>query len=335
MTAPPVGAYLLDADAHKWIYGTDQQGAIARLCRVHPRVFSRADVTRHAEELRDVEFIFSGWGAPVMDDAFLELVPNLKVVFYGAGTVAGFVTNALVRRGVRVTSAASGNAVPVADYTVAAIYFSLKNVWTVVRGQAFPDVESLAGGYESTVGLVALGAVGRLVCQRLRSSDLSVVAFDPFVSASEAGDLGVRLLDLAELFACSDVVSLHVPLNASTRGLIGSQLLASMKAGATLINTSRGAVVDPDALVEVLEQRLDLQAILDVTDPEPLPMSHRLRALPNVVITPHIAGSLGRECHRLGDMMVEEFRRYLAGEALAWQVDLANLEQIASQASQS
>ena len=142
---------------------------------------------------------------------------------------------------------------------------------------------------------------------------------------SSAAALGLRLVTLEELFARCDVVSLHVPLLPSTRGLVTARLVASMKPNATLINTARGAILEP-AVVSVLSQRPDLQAVLDVTDPEPLPAGSLLRSLPNVTLTPHVAGSVGRECRRLGDMMVDELRRFVAGQPLQWPVDLAHLE---------
>jgi phosphoglycerate dehydrogenase-like enzyme len=130
--------------------------------------------------------------------------------------------------------------------------------------------------------------------------------------------LDVESTPLAELFRRSDVVSLHAPLLDETVGLIAGEHLAAMKPGATFINTARGGIVSQDELVEVARRRPDLQFVLDVTEPEPLPPDSPLYALENVVLTPHIAGSVGTECRRMGRYMVEELRRYLAGEPLQW-----------------
>lgn len=325
----PAAAYVLGREGFDRIYGPDQRTAIAQTCANDPPFVPAEQATAGDPRLADVEIILSGWGAPVMDEAFCERLPQLRAVLYGAGSVRGFVTEALARRGVVVSSAVAGNAIPVAEYTVATVLFSLKLGWEFMRSprpRSVTEKDVVPGAYGSTVGVVALGTIGRLVCERLRDADLRLVAFDPYASTAAATALGVQLVGLDELFATSDVVTLHAPLHEGTRGMVGAHLLESMKPRATLINTARGAVVRHDDLIEVLTRRPDLQAVLDVTDPEPLSPDSPLRSLPNVVLTPHIAGSLGRECHRMGAMMAEELRRYADGEPLRWQVPLDRLD---------
>lgn len=325
----PVAAYLLDPVAFDQIYGTVERAQITELADVAHEPMSAAEFAASTRDFSAVEIVLSGWGAPVMDGLFLDRLPALRAVLYGAGTIRRFATPELARRGVQVTTAALGNSVPVADYTVAAVHLSLKRLWPVLRGAADNlDVAAVLGGYKSTLGLVALGAVGRLVCDRFRGSDLELLAYDPFVTGAEARMLGVRLVGLDELFARSDVVSIHAPLLESTRGLVTGQLVSSMPRYATLINTARGAVLDQAAVEVALRDRPDIQAVLDVTDPEPLPADSALRSMPNVVLTPHVAGSIGRECNRLGQMMVDELRRYVAGEPFSWPARLDALEQI-------
>jgi phosphoglycerate dehydrogenase-like enzyme len=123
-----------------------------------------------------------------------------------------------------------------------------------------------------------------------------------------------------ELFESSEVVSLHAPLLSETEGMILGSHLASMKRNATLINTSRGAIVREAEMVETLEERPDLWAVFDATHPEPPEPDSRLYGLPNVVLTPHIAGSLGSECRRMGRLVVDELRRYVAGEPLEHEI---------------
>jgi phosphoglycerate dehydrogenase-like enzyme len=178
----------------------------------------------------------------------------------------------------------------------------------------------MPGGYGSTVGLLSLGSVGRLVRERLRPFDLTVLASDPALGPGEAGGLDVRPVGLKELFAESDVVSVHTPLLDSTIGLVTGELITSMPHGGTFINTARGAIVRERELVEALEARPDLQAVLDVTEHEPLAADSKLRHLPNVVLTPHIAGAMGRERRRLGRLLIGELKRYLAGESLEWEI---------------
>jgi phosphoglycerate dehydrogenase-like enzyme len=200
---------------------------------------------------------------------------------------------------------------------MAAILFSFKRGWhfafSAQREKALPRQGQVPGAYGSTVGLVSHGMVGRLVHEHLRPFDLRVVAYDPFVTPEEALVLRVDLMSLEDLFASSDVVSLHVPLLPETEGMILGSHLASMKRNATLINTFRGAVVREAEMVEVLGERPDLWAVLDVTHPEPPEPDSRLYDLPNVVLTPHIAGSQGSECRRMGRLVVDELRRYVAG----------------------
>lgn len=259
-----------------------------------------------------------------MDAAFLGAAPNLQAVFYAAGSVRYFVTDALWDRGIRVTSAARANAIPVAEYTLAAILFSLKSAWMLARRmkaqQRAPARPRVAGAFGSVVGIVGLGLIGRLVRERLRPFDLRVLASDPLTSGEQAATLGVELASLEELFRSADVVSLHAPLLPETIGMVRGRHLESMKAGATFINTARGALVAEDEMIDALSQRPDLQAILDVTDPEPPAAGSRLYTLPNVVLTPHIAGALDGECRRLGRMMVEELDRYLKGLPLVGEV---------------
>lgn len=319
-------AYVLSEEGYARIYGAEQRAAIARICGGEPPFIPSSSLETEETRLADVEVILSGWGPPVMDERFCAQAPRLRAVLYSAGAVSGFVTSSLRSRRVSVASAVAANAIPVSEYTLATILFSLKRGWEFLRSPSTPsdDLDQVPGCYRSTVGLLSLGMVGRLVAERLKNTDVHVVAYDPYASMKDAEELGVRLVDLPELFT-SDVVSIHAPLTEQTRHLVNRDLLASMVNRATLINTARGAVIDQTALVATLSERPDLQAVLDVTDPEPLPEDSPLLALPNVVLTPHIAGSLGPECHRMADMMVEELRRYASGEPLRHLVDLDRL----------
>lgn len=269
--------------------------------------------------LNQAEVVLSTWGMPRLDAGYLDRAPALRCVFYGAGSVRGFVTPESWQRGVRVVSAWELNAVPVADFALGVILLSLKRAFELsraMRENETVDPEAVAGTYGSRVGLVSLGAVGRLVRERLRPFEVRVAVFDPFLTEAEAVRLEVERMELDDLFAACDVVSLHTPLLPATRGMIGGSQLRRMRPRATLVNTARGAIVREPELIEVLRDRPDLQAVLDVTDPEPAAPASPLRTLPNVVLTPHVAGSVGPERRRLGAAMVEELERYLRGEPL-------------------
>jgi phosphoglycerate dehydrogenase-like enzyme len=270
---------------------------------------------------------------PVLSGEFLEAAPALKAVFYAAGSVKGFVTDAGWERGIVVSSAWAANGVPVAEYSLAAILLSLKRFWHFSRmtrsGAVRSDDLNLPGAYHTKVGLVSLGAVGRATARLLKPFDLTLLAYDPFLPAGAAEDLNVGLVPLEELFRECDVISLHAPWIPETERMITGRLIASMKEGATLINTSRGAVVAEDEMIEVLTRRPDLSAVLDVTYPEPPAPDSPLRSLPNVILTPHIAGSMQGECARMGSWMAVEFQRYVSGEPLRHAVTRDRLARMA------
>lgn len=332
-TAPPKAAFALSPRVIPEIFGDDTILRIRRHATLRPTPVPGASWKRHVRALRDVEVLFSGWGAPVMDEEFLECAPNLRAVFYAGGSVRYFTTPALWRRGVRVASAQAVNAIPVAEYTVAAVVLGLKHFWHYNRAireqRTFPAERRVAGAYGSKVGLVGYGTVARQVRARLRPYDVQVLAHDPHVSAAEAADDGVVLVSLEELFASADVVSLHAHLNPESYGLVTASLLRRLRPCSTLINTACGELIVESDLVAVFSGRPDLQAVLDVTSPEPPVKSSPLYDLPNVSITPHIAGSLGRECLRLGEAMAEEFERFVAGLPLRWEIDESRLPQLA------
>lgn len=317
--------YLLNPEAYNLIYGPDERQEIARLVEVVAPPQTAASITADPSPLAHAEAIFSGWGLPVMDEAFLAAAPNLRIVFYGAGSIRRMVTPAFWQRGIQITSAYAANAIPVGEYVLAAILFSLKQGWRYIRQvrelHTFPVKGDVPGAYGSTIGLVSLGMVGRRVTQLLKHFDLHVLAYDPFVSEDEAATLGVELCGLEELFRRADIVSLHTPWLPETEGMITGAHLASMKEGATFINTARGAVVREVEMIRVLQNRPDLTAVLDVTFPEPPAPESPLYTLPNVVLTPHVAGAMGAECRRMGQAMIAELQRYLAGEPLLWGID--------------
>lgn len=315
---------VLDDRSAGLIYGEELCKEIGRRTDLLAPHLTKDAVMLRPELLSEVEVIFSGWGAPHMDEAFLAKAPRLKAVFYGAGSIRQITTDAFWARGVTISSAYAMNAIPVAEYTLATILFSLKRGWyhaseTRRRG-ALPPRANVAGAFGSVVGLVSLGMVGRLVRERLRPFDLEVLAFDPFVTAEQATALDVEMVSLGEIFRRSDVVSLHTPWLKETEGMVHREHFIQMRSGATFINSARGAVVNESDLIEVLSQRADLTAVLDVTWPEPPVPGSPLFTLPNVVLTPHIAGSMDKECLRMGRCMLDEFDRWTRGEPLKWAI---------------
>jgi phosphoglycerate dehydrogenase-like enzyme len=271
------------------------------------------------DPLRDVELLVTGWGCPPLDAAALAAAPRLRAVVHTAGSVRAHVTEACWDRGIEVTSAAAANAVPVAEYTLAMILLSGKRVLERARGYRenrtrddWLAVPRDVGNYRRTVGILSASMIGRRVIELLQPHDLRILVHDPYVGDVE----GAERVGLAELFARSDVVSVHTPLLPETRGLVSRELLGSMRRDAVLINTARGAVLDQDALAEATGAGR-IRAILDVTEPEVLPPGHPLWDDPHVLITPHLAGSQGNEMGRLAALAVAEVTRWAAGDGFA------------------
>jgi phosphoglycerate dehydrogenase-like enzyme len=326
--------YILFPEALEVVYPGDLRVQIAELVDIgDPQ--TRESVAADPLMLADVEVLLSGWGAPVLDAAFLAAAPKLRAVFYGAGSIRTVVTPAFWERDIHISTAAEANSQPVAEYVVASILLSLKHFWSLSRlartaGDWYSPVRGqVPGAYRSRVGIVSVGKISRRLLQLLEPYELHRMASCPWLTALEAERLRVERVPLKEIFRRADVVSLHTPDLPETRGMITGEMLASMKPGATFINTARGAVVRQREMIEVLRGRPDLTAVLDVTDPEPPEPGSPLLTLPNVVLTPHIAGSLGPECSRMGQAMVDELRRFLAGRPLLHRVSREIAERMA------
>ncbi|MFP4167050.1 MAG: hydroxyacid dehydrogenase [Opitutales bacterium] len=327
-------AYVLNAESFELIYPPEIRRQLEGLADFIPEPVFTQHLEERMPDLAEVEVIFSGWGAPRMDQAFLDALPKLKAVFYGAGSIRGFVTPEFWDRGIRVTSAYAANAIPVSEYTLATILLSLKSFWHYSRlakegkGRGNP-ARSAYGAYRARVGLVSCGMIARKVIERLLTFDLNVRVADPFLTDEEATRLGVERVPLDELFSECEVVSLHAPNLPETRRMIQGSHFKRMKKDATFINTARGAIVAEDELIEAAEQRPDLSFVLDVTAPEPPVPDSKFYSLANIVLTPHIAGSIGNEVERLGDYMLAEFRLYLEGCPLRWEITRETAEKMA------
>jgi phosphoglycerate dehydrogenase-like enzyme len=325
--------YILVEAAFDEIYGPEEREIISSRVKTLGHLITPQDYLASSNIWPEVEMIFSGWGMVPMDEDFFRRFPKLKVVFYGAGTVKAFVTDAFWKHNVRLTNAAVANAVPVCEFALSQIFCALKHGWQqasyIRRHGKFPSRYPIPGAFRSTVGLLSLGMIGRLVAERLQKFDLNVIAYDPLVSPEEAAKLGVRLLSLEEVFATSDIVSCHTPELKETEKMIRGSHFDSMKSGATFINTARGTVVDEEEMICSLTKRPDIFAMLDVTHPEPPVEGSPLFTLDNVMLTPHIAGSLGPECRRMGKLMVEELDRFLCGKPLRYEITEARFQSMA------
>ncbi|MFF3500236.1 hydroxyacid dehydrogenase [Streptomyces sp. NPDC003247] len=284
-----------------------------------------------AADLASVEVLITSWGCPPLERDVLDRAPRLRAVIHIAGSVKHHITEACWERGIAVSSGAEANAVPVAEFTLAAILFAHKRVWQI--GNLYREHRTFlpwtdhfpaVGNYRRTVGIVGASLIGRRVLELLRPFDFDVLVTDPYLDEPEARSLGARLVDLDTLVAASDTVSLHAPSLPETHHMMDRGRLALLRDGATLINTARGALVDTDALTRELASGR-IHAVLDVADPEPLPASSALYELPGVLLTPHIAGSIGGELERLTEHALAELARFAAGQPFARPVHHAQL----------
>ncbi|MEV0380311.1 hydroxyacid dehydrogenase [Nonomuraea sp. NPDC050643] len=292
-------------------------------------VAERFDDPRLAQVLPGVEVLITGWGCPPLDETVLAAAPRLRATLHAGGSVKGLISPACWDRGLLVSSAADANAVPVAEYTVGAVLLAGKGVFTLRedyrRRRWFPlgEVHPSVGNHGRRVGVVGASRIGRRVIDLLAPHDLELCLYDPYTRVE-----GVEQVGLEDLLRSCDIVSLHAPATDETRHMLDRRRLALMPDGAVLINTARGSLVDTDALVAELRTGR-LSAVLDVTDPEPLPSGSALYDLPNAFLTPHIAGSQGNELARMGAAVLDELERLAAGSPLAHQVSHDDLDRVA------
>lgn len=292
------------------------------------RIRARADFSDEIYSSKDLDdpalaglfartrVIFSSWGMPALTEKQIEAhFPNLEAVYYAAGTVQYF-ARPFLKRGVRVFSAWAANGVPVVEFTVAQIvlagkgYFqSLRRYRERDRKAAFAYTMSLPCNYNIRVGILGAGVIGREVMARLKAYQYEVLAYDPYVSDEVLSSLGAKRASLEEIFSTCQIISNHVANLPATVGMIDGKLLHSMLPNAAFINTGRGAQVVESELIAALKACPDRTALLDVTCPEPPQEGSEFYTLPNVFLTPHIAGSQNNEWARMALYMVEEFER--------------------------
>lgn len=296
---------------------------------------SEEELENRKEELQTVDYIFSTWGMLALTkEQILTYFPNLKSVFYAAGTVQAF-ARPFLELGISVHSAWRANGIPVAEVTVSEILLANKGFFRRrVRSRSEwsnrdPELR-YPGNYGTKVGLLGAGMIGAKVIELLRPFRLEVMVFDPFLSDERAEALGVKKASLEEIFETCHIVSNHLANKPETVGIIRRDLLARMGEYSVFINTGRGAQVDMEALIDEMRAHPARTAILDVTDPEEPPKEDSpLYTLENVILTPHIAGSIGVEMNRLADFMYEEYTAVANGNPPKHAVSVEMLETMA------
>jgi D-3-phosphoglycerate dehydrogenase len=230
-----------------------------------------------------------------VDAALLDGAPDLKVVARAGVGVDNIDVVAASQRGVAVMNAPGGNTISAAELTMALLLAVARRVTVADRSirQGRWERSSLRGVElrGKTLGVIGAGRIGWEVAQRCRAFAMDIIVYDPYLPAERVDELHPHLVSLDGLIENADVITLHVPLNAETRGLIGEETLARMKKGAFVLNVSRGGVVDETALAKALRNGRIAGAGLDVYEHEPLSPDSPLLDAPNLVLTPHLGAS--------------------------------------------
>ena len=315
------------------VYGAIREKLRAELDFL-PDVKSREEIYTR-DDLRTADVIFSTWGMIALSkDEITKYFPNLRSVFYAAGTVQGF-ARPFIGLGINVSSAWRANGVSVSEVAASEIILANKGFFrrrVKSRAQWNGDDPGVfyPGNYKTRVGILGAGAIGKKVIELLSKTDLEILVFDPFLPDEEAERLRVTKCGLHEIFRTCNVISNHLANNDGTRGMIDKSCFDLMGDHAVFINTGRGAQVVPDDLISALKEKPGRAALLDVTDPcEPPEEKSPLYFMDNVFLTPHIAGSTGYEVRRMAEYMYEEYRRFVQGEKLLFSVSEKMLETMA------
>ena len=270
--------------------------------------------------------VLTTWGAPDFDEKLLAAAADLKIIGHAAGSIKYFIPPLAFERGIAVTHAAITTADTVAEWALTVMLLALRKVHIVDRamqsGEAWPNYRGLQPLelYRKKVGIIGASMVGRALIKLLKGFDPDIMVYDPYLSEERAAELGVRRVDLDELMSTSDVITNHAPTTPETDGMVTARHLASVRDDAVFVNTARAAAIDYDALLKEL-QTGRITAALDVFPlPEPLAEDSPFRKLPNVIVSPHAAGSTVESLFRIGETVAEEFARFFDGQPLKYGV---------------
>jgi phosphoglycerate dehydrogenase-like enzyme len=274
-------------------------------------------------------------GSPLVDGALLDSAPRVRLVgeLEGDRFANRIDAEAAAARGVRVVDTTHGSSLPVAEWALGLMLIGLRN--------AAEHYRRLIGGEEyrrSTddpgyrlgeltgrrVGLIGLGHIGRRLVELLQPFRCQIVAYDPYVAKEVAQALHVELGSLQTVLGGSDVVVCLAPLTPRTQRMLGAAELDLLQPDSVFVNVSRGAIVDPEALI-ARARRGDIRVCLDVFDPEPIPAASPIRELPNVFLSPHIAGVTAACRPRFFSFMVDELERFFGGRETLFDITAATL----------
>ncbi len=259
-------------------------------------------------------------------EAVLRAGKNLKVVGRAGVGVDNIDISAATSLGIVVANAPTGNIVAAAEHTIGLMFALARNIpqaYVSLRNGEWKRSRFVGKELRRKVlGTVGLGRVATEVARRAQGLEMTVVAYDPYISSEQAERLGVQLLPLDDLLSMADFVTVHVPLTKSTRGLIGREAFRKMKPSAFVLNVARGGVVDEEALVEALDEGLIAGAAIDVFTQEPPPPDSPLLRHPKIVVTPHLGGSTVEAQEQVARDVAEQVLTVLQGGLVKYAVNM-------------
>lgn len=288
------------------------------------------------ENLPGADIALTSWDTARFDADVIAAAPNLKLVAHAAGSVRPIVSEPLWQKGIRVTSAAAAISHGVAEFCLGLVLMASKRVFWLAQGTRrgeWMESSSSFGGmfelYRQNVGIIGAGHIGRHLIRLFRNFDCKIFAFDPYLSAEQATALGCEKLDtLDELFTRCRVVSLNAPTNEGTRHMLRGYHFAALPKGAVFVNTAGSIQIHEAEFLDELRKGRFV-ACVDRCEVEPCALDHPYRTLPNVILTPHIAGAAADNLLRVGTCAVEEVAAFLGGKNLAHEVTEASLATMA------
>ncbi|WP_296256192.1 MULTISPECIES: D-2-hydroxyacid dehydrogenase family protein [unclassified Pseudomonas] len=276
-----------------------------------------ADTATVATRLQGFDVICVMRERTIFDDALLGQLPKLKLLVTGGMRNAALDLNAATRLGITVVGTES--------YKYAAPELTWALIMAVTRN-IVDEANSLRAGHwqvgigsdlqGKTLGIVGLGSIGQKIARYAQAFDMKVIAWSENLTAERAAEHGVTWVSKQTLFEQSDIVSVNLVLSDRSRGLVDGESLNRMKPTAYLINTSRGPIVDENALIEALEQNKIAGAALDVYSVEPLPADHPFRTLPNLLATPHVGYVTENNYLMFYGQMIEDIQAWQAGSPI-------------------
>lgn len=327
MGAKPVVAFLTNAYATDLCFAPDDLERLAGVCEVRATRPERVEPDDIAVLGRGADVWVTGWGTPSLPAAAFASAPRLRLLCHSAGSTRYLLPADFWTRGIALMTANGALAVDVAETTFGFLIASGKRLWQLAQhtrqgrwgwAEQAPYIKEF---YGKTLGVVSASQVGRNVLRIAGVFSLRRVLYDPYVDAAQAAELGAEKIDdLLELARQSDFLVVCAPALDATRRLIDRDVLRALPDDCILVNPSRGSVIDEAALIEEL-RRGRLFACLDVTDPEPPAEASPLRSLPNVILTPHVAGAVSNGCRRQGRYVVDDILRFVAGRRPQWLVE--------------